>query len=257
MNLMIEKICHKNQLIVLFTSILLFSSFSCYAIKEPEVPSAKNIKQVKAATEVVVKDFDEWFVRLVVKDNTANLEDKSALLGQLRLDNTKIKKQSKNLKTLSEFELLKQHSLKSMPPFSGKYLYAIFIDPKGLSKGNYKTNFHLNAIEDNWRFTIKSSDPKAEIELSWDGLYGLERKSGSSNGQKYQSIYRPNDERLRKIAIIDELTGKEIPILMYGEKKTHSFNMGGVSQRLFSVHLYPKNIRMKPPMAVVYQLLLN
>jgi hypothetical protein len=190
--------------------------------------SEKSAKRVKTSN-IKAK---EWYVRLIAEAPASGLKDRSAQLGQL-----------------SGKKIRNKHSLKAIPPFSGNYLYIAFVDPDMLEPDQYKTNFHPKSKQDSWEFSVFSGDPEADIVLSWDGLYALDRnknnkrKKNKKKSRRYHERFVPRHKRLSKMLLIDNLTGDEIPLVYNDEKLTYSFNMDGMYERTFTVLLTRKAVK--------------
>ena len=145
-------------------------------------------------------DQGEWYVRLIVEDPKAGLQDQNAVLGQLQ-------------DSQSGYDL---HDLWKMPPFSVPYLdlwemplfsppYLTLVFPHsdwGDRAGDYASDYRgvdEQADGDTWTFEVRSDTPQRSLVLRWEGPM----------------------EILQRSVLIDLLTGEEIPAM----RGTYAFEL--------------------------------
>jgi len=159
----------------------------------------------------------EWYVRLVVEDTTNNMKTTGAQLGQL-----------------DGIDVVTQHTLKALAPFSATYLDVVFVDPVGVDVGSYKSNFHMATTNtDTWEFTVKSHDSNATMILSWRGLYVLSPYSDEEGRVRYDEYRSLTNPLLPYMTLLDVSTNIEIDVLSNGAVNEYVFHMDGATERVF------------------------
>jgi len=161
-----------------------------------------------------------WDMRLIAEDALGTMKTDGSRLGQLEEENA-----------------VQMHTLKAINPFGGTYLDVVFIDPDGVAKGKYKTNFHVyqDDTEDRWSFTVMT-DAKhkdSDMILSWRGVYILESYNDKENRKRYIEDISVTNPILRYMKLIDSNTSKEIAAIRDGKMQTFAFNMNGSQSRTF------------------------
>ena len=148
----------------------------------------------------------EWYVRLVVANESEGLSDRGNVLGQLHASAS-----GKDT-----------HDLRELNPHSSPYLSVVFNKADwGSDAGNYSSDYRgTNAAGAIWEFEVRSDDVNREVTLGWD----------SSDRHK-----------LLQSRLIDKKTGEEIRIAEMGISSSrlivaplqYVFNMEGESIRRF------------------------
>ncbi len=159
-----------------------------------------------------------WYIRLVAEDPSKAMISVGAQLGELE-----------------EGDTVEKHTLKALSPFGGSYLDVVFVDPDGVAPGAYKVNFHTytEGMEDHWRFSVRTDDTAADIQLTWQGLYVLTPYTDKQNRQRYEEYRSLTNPLIKNMKLIDSSNGKEIAATIKGKAQTYSFNMEGLTERTF------------------------
>lgn len=173
-------------------------------------------KEETTSNDLITKEENprNWYIRLTAEDSKQNLISGSTQLGQM------------------EEDAVSKHTLKAMGSGS---LDILFVDPKGVAKGKYKTNYH-QFIEDNddeWIFIVKSNDVNADILLSWNGVYILEPYIDTEGRRRYKEYRSQGNRLVKNMILVDMSTGDEVAMIVDGKAQTYTFNMGGEKERTF------------------------
>ena len=174
---------------------------------------SKNIPLRESKTHIEHKA-KEWYVGLVAKVIDSNLKSEDSKLGVLN----------------TPYALIK-HSLKAMKPFGRNYIDVVFINPVGLSTGEYKSVFHsyIPDREQRWQFTVKTNHKNADILLSWRALYILSPDIDKLHPERYSERKSNTNPLIKYMKLIDIDTQEEIP----ATSKGYSFNMNGDTKHTF------------------------
>ena len=225
-----------NMLTKIFYSLipaiiaLLLMAGNSYAIAQKEdTPVARRVvsdKDQKRQTRA-----KNWYIRLKVEAPEHGFADNSSLLGQIR-----------------QADAARQYSLKNLAPFGGDYLYVTFVNPKGVDdSGEYKTSFHPRTKrtrkQDNWEFTVKSSDPDNDIIIGWSGLFVLESYTDQEGRTRFHEQPVKGHRLSARMKLVDSLTFEEVPMIVNNELQSYSFNMQGMNERNFTWVLERSNNR--------------
>jgi hypothetical protein len=164
-----------------------------------------------------------WYIRIVAEDNNRSLKTNLSQLGELE-----------------ESDAVQQHTLLSGGRFANPYLDVVFVDPDGVSAGDYKTNYHVygQGINDSWHFQVVTDDVNAEIRLSWNGLYVLTPTIDAQNRIQYTEYRSSTNPLIAKMKLIDSATGVEIPAMVDNDIQVYTFNMNGQVTRSFEWIVY-------------------
>ena len=159
----------------------------------------------------------EWYVRLRAEAVDRRLVTYSAQLG-----------------VLEDAALAEEYSLSHYAPFA-PYIDIRFEDPEGLENGNYKSYFkpYQEGESAVWRFTVRSDDSAADVNLTWRGLYVLTAYENDEGERRFRETVSYTDPILKYMQIVDESTGKATPVIKDGKIQTISFNMNGANSRSF------------------------
>ena len=167
-------------------------------------------------TPIVETAPSQWYIRIIAQDVNRGLISQNAQLGELEGN-----------------AVVQQHTLKSYKDFDA-YLDVLFVDPVGVTAGQYRSNFHTyeEGMEDRWTFTVMSNDPTAEITLTLRGLYVLTPYEDNERTlyKEYRSTTNP---LLKQMKLVDSQTGNEIAAVQNGKVQTYAFNMNNQTTRNF------------------------
>ncbi len=189
------------------------------------------IEDPKKASIVEVTPVN-WYVRIIVEDSSRGLRTEASQLGELNVS-----------------DAVTEHTLKSLAPFGSNFVDVVFIDPLGVDKGEYKTNFHVyqDGVEDRWEFTIKTDDSNADMTLSWRGLYILTPYIDAEDRQRYKEYRSLTNPLLKQMKLIDSLTLVEVPVINDGKVYTYTFNMDGKETRTFEWVVLAEEVEIPLP----------
>ena len=159
-----------------------------------------------------------WYVRLVATDHTRGYETRSAVLGELE------DAERASAQALTRIE----------PEFSG-YIDIVFKNPADLPDGEYKTHFkqHVEGETKTWSFTVLCDDPSATVTLKWRGFYVLTSHYDDEGALRYNEHISRSNPLLLKMQLVDEQTGRSMPVVRHGQIGMMSFNMDGSTSRTF------------------------
>ena len=159
-----------------------------------------------------------WYIRLVVKDHGRALESRSSTLGELE-----------------DAEMVLAQKLGRLEPFSGGYIDIAFKDPAGLPNGEYKSHFqeHIEGDTKSWNFTVLCDDSSANVTLKWRGFYVLTPYQDENDQLRYREHISRTNPLLLKMKLVDDATGRSIPVVRSGQIGMMSFNMDGSTSRAF------------------------
>ncbi len=158
------------------------------SLRIPAVPSSRDAE--RAGDEV---DPNSWFIRLIAE--SGNLRDAGNILGESE-------------QSVEGYDL---DDLAELPPFGQPNLTVVFPHPDWEERADdYTTDFRplnlgLESEPTLWHFEVRSSDPTADVTLSWEG-------SGT---------------RLLGSELFDEETGERVTIR---PGASYSFTMTGPSR---------------------------
>lgn len=179
--------------------------------------SSSSDENLKKETFVEVKP-SNWYIRVVAEDAARAMKTESSQLGVLEIS-----------------DAVQKHTLSALSPFGDSYLDVVFIDPDGMSNGEYKTNFHVyeEDMEDRWQFTVKSDDANADIIVTWRGLYVLTPYIDDQNRERYNEYRSMTNPLIRNMKLVDKSNGTEIAAVVDSKVQAYSFNMEGQTERTF------------------------
>lgn len=195
------------------------SSTDTVTSTQNELDNINDDNQDEATKKIVIETKpSNWFIRLVAEDPARALKSSSSQLG-----------------ALEESDAVQNHTLKALSPGDSTYLDVIFVDPDGVSLGDYKTNFHVyqEETEESWQFTVKTDDNNTEILLTWNGLYVLTPYTDSQDRTRYKEYRSLTNPLIKQMKLIDMANGKEIIAVEDGKTAIYAFNMDGQNERTF------------------------
>ena len=142
----------------------------------------------------------DWFVRIIAKDDNQNLVDRGTVLGEIS----------------TSLDSIDSHDLLELEPFGAPYLTVVF--KKNQADGElveYNSDFRSLSVSNvrvpkEWQFAVKSDDSNRDVTLTWEG-----------------------DAPLDQMMMIDTVTGAEIFPVIAGKVRDYTFNMGGEVERNF------------------------
>ena len=163
-------------------------------------------------------DPSNWYIRLVAEDVTRGLKCANTQLGEVDAD-----------------DAVAEHTLKAIKPFGHNYLDIVFHNPDDVEPGEYKSSFHRSDNEtiQRWRFTVRSSDANADIELSCSGLYVLTAYRDDQARVRYSEHTDDNLSLMQRMKLIDIKTGAEKAVMAGDSPLHYQFNMEGAEERQF------------------------
>jgi hypothetical protein len=180
-------------------------------------PTEETVVRLSKPVIVETKP-SNWYIRLIAEDSARALKSSSSQLGELE-----------------ESDAVQVHALKALTSFSGSYLDIVFVNPDGIASGDYKSNFHVydEEREDQWSFTVKTDDPNAEIQLSWQGIYVLNPYTDEQSRIQYKEYRSVTNPLIKYMKLVDTINGKEIAAMINGKVEVYTFNMNGQNERVF------------------------
>ena len=211
------------------------SSTSSVSSVSSSVSSASSSAQTLFSKKAVIEsEAKEWYVRLTAEDVARGMKTNSAQLGQLEAP-----------------DAVEKHTLKALRPYGRNYLDIVFVDPDGVSSGEYKVNFHVHQddTKDTWHFTVKTDDDRSNLIITWRGLYVLSPyvdDQGRTRYREYRSITNP---LLKKMQVVDEKSGEVLPVVNGTKMPAFFINMNGEKTRSFRWELLTQNTNATTPSA--------
>jgi len=192
----------------------------------------KEKTNVKHKTSKVETKATNWYIRLTAEDQMRQMKTASSQLGALEED-----------------DAVEKHTLKSLTPFGRSYLDIVFIDPKDVEPGEYKSNFHISqeGSEDHWEFTVKTDDTTADIVLGWRGIYVLTPYIDDENRMRYREYRSITNPLVKYMKLIDKETGEEIAAVQDGKVQKYSFNMNGKNTHTFEWVVETEEVKIITP----------
>ncbi len=117
------------------------------------LPASETASRAAVETQGPGPAQDGWYIRLIAE--SGDLRDAGNVLGQLA----------------DSRRGYDAHDLGELTPFGDDYLTVVFPHQNwGEQSGDYTSDFHrLRPGVDRWGFEVWSSDPTAEVTLSWEG----------------------------------------------------------------------------------------
>lgn len=215
----------KNILIFI---VIMLGLMGCNSSSKSSIEGTTNVAREVSAPVVEVKPSD-WYMRLIAEDPTRNMKTGSTQLGQLDVS-----------------DAVSKHTLKALSPFGGSYLEIVFVDPDGVSTGDYTSNFHIYKEDepDTWTFTVRTDDADADIILTWLGLYVLTPYIDEEGRTRYTEQLSLSNPLLKQMKIVDASSGEEIPVIVKDKVQTYVFNMNGQNERTFRWILETEEIKV-------------
>jgi hypothetical protein len=144
----------------------------------------------------------------------------------------------------------KHHSLVSFGSFGSPYITIVCKDPDGLDDQSYTVYFRAyedDSSEKKWQFEVQTSQTNAEIVLRWQGLYALSDYIDEEGRRCYHETYAVNNPLLKKMKLIDTVTGMEIPAVSGGVLQSYRFNMGNETSRVFEWVVQERDVVIRQP----------
>jgi len=221
----------KSLLYIILIFVWLLSGCSSHSTTDDTVDTVTHID--KSSKEQIPSN---WYMRVLVKDDSHNMESFNAQLGELDTSDATV-----------------EHTLKALNPFGGSYLDVVFRDPEGVEEGDYKTSFHIYEANtsDSWEFIVRSSDSGADISLSFIGLYVLKPytdKEGRTKYSEYRSISNP---LLPYMKLVDVDSGEEIAVISDGKMQIYNFSMDGKNEKTFKFIVDTKPVNIAKHISIV------
>ncbi len=161
---------------------------------------------------------DSWYLQTVVTTEAGAIDERSGVIGRISGGRT-----GKDVHDIPAFA-----SVNGAPVAVISLRGAEWGDDAGEYLSDYRAPGQSAA---SWDLVVTSSDPQAEVTLSWDGLYAI---SGSQS-RGFETRLSNNSKTLRSLRLIDLQRGK---VVRRGSKKdgsikSYTFNMGGENERHF------------------------
>ena len=198
-------------------------------IEESNATSDEPISVVRIVEDVnsIESKRENWYIRLVAENLSNGQVYSGARMGELEEDNASA-----------------VYSLKALNPFGGTYIDIVFEDDDAVMTGDYAV-FFLRTNEKSmqkWRFTVRVSDPEAEILLQWRGIYMLEPYIDEVSRQRYEEKYIPDHTLWKHMKLIDTDTSEEIAVTAGDRLLSYRFKMNGQQERTFEWIVYDEEI---------------
>ena len=176
------------------------------------------VEKDKDVIQPTEDDVTNWYIRLVATDLGRSIETRSTILGELE-DDTNIDDQQ----------------MRRLAPFGTAFIDIAFVNPTDLAEGEYKAYFqtHQEGVSKVWHFSVFSDDINADVVLKWRGFYILTPYLDEDGVTRYRESINRSNPLIKKMQLVDELTGQKVPVINEGQIKAINFNMRNRNKRDF------------------------
>jgi len=153
-----------------------------------------------------------WYIKIVAINQSDNITISDTKFGELETKNTDIY----NLKTYNKFDTTNFNiSLIS-------------------NQQKFKSLFYThNDQTKKWSFKLNSDNKNADILLTWQGIYVLEKFTDKYNRTRYKEYRYTKNPIVNYLKLIDKQNGVEIPAIQNSKICKYQFNMNGKKSREF------------------------